>query len=518
MHLFTTYFSNTQIILLVAAFIASLCSFFFHIKAKFSLSLLFLLVTALFIFCFGALLDPFLNLWDERFHALVGKNLMQHPLMPTLYNDPAVNMAYDRWDRFYIWLHKPPLFLWQIALSFKLFGISEFTLRLPNVALGVVFVFISYRLAMLLVNRRVGYLSGILIISSLYIIELIGGSRELDENDVSFVVYISLSIWSFIEYYFSGNKRWIYLIGAFSGMAILCKWLVGLLVYFGWFVLKLQQKKFTFSHTKDLLSALAITLLVALPWHILTFVWYPTEASAAFKYDNSHFFITAEGQSGGFWYHFEMINTIYGSIAVFLIIPAFYFMFKKSTDKKLFYSLFAMVLITYLFFSFAATKMPSFTLVVSMVIFISLASFFDKALDLVSHFRVKKKVFNIIFAVSVLTTLLVRFDIELLQAKHTSWKKDNVWLEMLTHNKNVFKSLNLPKTAVIFNVRGRHYVEAMFYTSLPAYNFIPSKEQYDDVKRKGRIVALFKTDKPLPDYLKTDASLIIINEQLQGED
>ncbi len=520
MHLFTTYFSDTQILLLVVSLLALLSSFFFHIKGKNNLALMLMLFSAFSIFCFGALLDPFLNLWDERFHALVGKNLMHHPLMPTLYDDPVVKMPYDRWDRDHIWLHKEPLFLWQIALSFKLFGISEFTLRLPSVLLGVVFVFISYRSGMLLINKRVGYLTGLLIISSLYILELIGGSRGLDLNDVSFMVYVSLSIWSFIEYYFSGNKRWIYLIGLFSGMAILCKWMVGLLVYFGWFVLKLQQKKYKISHNKDLFASIIITLLVVLPWHILTYIWYPSEATSAYKYNNEHFFTPIEGFRGSFWYHFEMINIIYGAIALFLIVPAFYFLFKKGKEKPLFYSLLGMVLMVYLFFTLAATKMPSFTIVVSMIIFISFASLWDKMLDFVEYLKIKKRVFNCIFFLSIFAVILFRFDIELLQEKHTTWKKDNVWTAMLKHNKEVFKSLNLPKKSVIFNVLGRHYIEAMFYTGLPAYNFIPTKEQYDDLKSKGRTIALFKLKKAdeLPDYLKNDSSIIIINEEIQGDD
>ena len=114
------YFDNTQVTLLSAAGIFFILSLILHLNRKDKLSILFLGLTAISVFSFSALLDPFLNIWDERFHALVAKNLMNHPLMPTLYDNPVVNMAYDRWDRYHIWLHKQPLFLWQIALSFKL--------------------------------------------------------------------------------------------------------------------------------------------------------------------------------------------------------------------------------------------------------------------------------------------------------------------------------------------------------------------------------------------------------------
>ena len=279
----TSYFTQIQITCLFVSILAFLSSLFFFIKGKEKLSIVLLILTSFSVYCFAGLLDPFLNIWDERFHALVAKNLMNHMFKPTLYDDPVVNMAYNYWDKYHIWLHKQPLFLWQIALSFKLFGISEFTLRVPDIILGSILVLITYRSCKLLVNERVGYFAGILTLTSIYNIELISGRQSLEHNDFTFLVYISLSIWSLIEYHFSKNKKWIYLIGIFSGMAILCKWLVGLLVYFGWFIIKILNNKFKISHFKDILTSIIITFLVAAPWQIYTFIMFPVEAKAAFN-------------------------------------------------------------------------------------------------------------------------------------------------------------------------------------------------------------------------------------------
>ncbi len=38
-----------------------------------------------------------LNPWDERFHALVAKNLIADPLKSTLYRSPAVAFDYRDW-------------------------------------------------------------------------------------------------------------------------------------------------------------------------------------------------------------------------------------------------------------------------------------------------------------------------------------------------------------------------------------------------------------------------------------
>lgn len=103
-------------------------------------------------------------------------------------------------------------------------------------------------------------------------------------------------------------------------MAILCKWLVGLLVYLGWGILRISEKKIKISENKDFILSLIITLLVALPWQIYTFVRFPVEAMSAYRFNSIHFTTPLEGHGGDFWYHFNIFDTIYGQIASFLII------------------------------------------------------------------------------------------------------------------------------------------------------------------------------------------------------
>lgn len=513
MNIIYSCFSDTQNVLLLTGGFSFIISLLMHIKSREYLSLAFLVLTAICIFSFAALLDPFLNLWDERFHALAAKNMMNHPLMPTLYDDPIVDMPYDRWDRYHIWLHKQPLFLWQIAICFKIFGVSEFSLRLPDIVLGTILVVITYRSGKLLANKNVAYISSLFVISTIYILELIAGRQELEHNDFTFLVYISLSIWSFIEYYYSKKTIWIYLIGLFSGMAILCKWLVGLLVYFGWGFMRILQKNIKISKNTDFIISLSITLLVALPWQILTFVWYPEEAACAYRFNSIHFTTPLEGHGGNFWYHFNMFNTIYGKIASFLIIPGFIALYKKNKDKILLNSLLSMVIVVYLFFSLAATKMPSFTIVTAMIIFIAFATLFDSIIEHINKLFIKRYIKSLIFGLFTITIAIFNFDITFLKEKHTN----NTYTSNLLNNKHVFKSLELPSNTVLFNVKGRHYIEAMFYTNLPSYNFIPSLEQYQDIKSKGKTIALFKkNNEKIPDYLTDDTSVIIIDKEIKG--
>jgi 4-amino-4-deoxy-L-arabinose transferase-like glycosyltransferase len=514
-----SHFNSIQNGLLLSAFSFFILSLVFQIQGKEKFSLPFLIITGLCVYSFAASLDPYLNIWDERFHALVAKNMMNHPYKPTLYDDPVINMAYDRWDRYSVWLHKQPLFLWQIALSFKIFGVSEFTLRIPNIVLGTVLIFAIYRTGKLLVNKNVGYLSGLFLMSTYYIFDLISGRQAVDHNDFTFLAYISLSLWAFVEYYYSGKKRWILLIGLFAGMAILCKWLVGLLVYLGWFVLKIQQKKYRISEYKDLLLSLAITCVLAAPWQVYTFIAFPSEATQAYRFNMLHVSKALDGHSGTVWYYFENFATNYGQLASFFVIPGFIVFYKNIRDKKLYFSLLAMVLAVYLFFTLAATKMLSFPTVVSMIILIALACLFDFLITLFKKITKGKSILGVAVTVTFVLLIFLRFDINIFREEHMVKDVENSYSQMLIHNKEVFKSLELPKKAVLFNVKGRHYVEAMFYTGIPAYNFVPSKGQFLAAKEKGRTFAIFKpADMELPEYLKNDSTIIFIDNKLAGYD
>lgn len=152
-----------------------------------------------------------------------------------------------------------------------------------------------------------------------------------------------------------------------------------------------------------------------------------------------------------------------------------------------------------------------------MIVFIAFASLFDYVINYIFQFIRIMGIRRTIFTLSIIIIVLLRFDIEFLQEKHTLWKESNQYTKMLSHNKKVFKSLNLSPNTVLFNVKGRHYIEAMFYTGLPAYNFIPSYEQYQNIRDKGRNIALFNTNKTeIPDYLTNDTTIFIIDKEING--
>jgi len=399
--------------------------------------------------------------------------------------------------------------------QFLLFGVSEYTLRLPSVVMGVVLTLTGYRVGSILVNRNTGYITSILIVSSYYLIELIAGRQELDHNDVSFITYVSLSIWSLVEYSISQNKKWIYLIGIFSGCAILCKWLVGLLVYWGWALLEFQKRKYNLIAIKHFLTAFLITMAVFIPWQVYTFYEFYDLALATYHENASHFTQILHGHSGNKFYHFEKINTIYGAYSIYLILPAFYFFYKRTTSKSICWALIGMIAAVYLFFTLAATKMPSFTAVVFLPIMVAIATLINEFLELlVSIFRYKISR-HVLYIITLGILLIFRIDLDQLYSRHSDFE-NNKHIRVSTSNASIFKNIHLPENYILFNIPGRHFIEGMFYTGLLCYGNIPSEEQYLDLKRKGKKIAILNAGKvDIPAYLSADSETIYLEQEVE---
>jgi len=170
-----SYFSFNQIIPLVPSIIILVLAVVFFRKNNIKLSLFLLFIGAFGVGCFIALLDPYLHTWDELFHALVAKNIMNNPFQPVLYKNPIFNYDYKLWTDNHIWLHKQPLFLWQIALSMKFFGINEFSVRLPSVIMHAIILIFIYRIGKISLNSKIGFYGALFFSLTYYPLELISG-------------------------------------------------------------------------------------------------------------------------------------------------------------------------------------------------------------------------------------------------------------------------------------------------------------------------------------------------------
>ena len=125
---FYSFLSVESKVFLTIGFLALVIAGVLYIK-KSRFSTLLLIISAFFVSSSFALIDPYLHTWDESFHALVAKNSAKGFLSPHLYNEVVASFSPEVWTGNYIWLHKPPLALWQMGLSIDLFGQNIYAVR-----------------------------------------------------------------------------------------------------------------------------------------------------------------------------------------------------------------------------------------------------------------------------------------------------------------------------------------------------------------------------------------------------
>ena len=520
--------------LLLAA--ASLVCFFFE---KYRWALILLTLGGGCLLVFAAISAPFLYCWDERFHALVAKNCMDNPLQPTLYRDwPVANSypggTYDEtdWCHGYVWLHKQPLFLWQIALCFKLFGVSLFTLRLPSVIMGTLMIPLLYRIGSLLVGRRLGYFAALSAAFSYMLLDLVSGHGAVDHNNVCFVFYVTASLWAWMEYLRSGRKwRWVFVLALLSGCAVLTKWLVGLLVYAAWGIYTLSEYRFHFREWKigQIAAAAGITLAVFLPWQIYTSHAFSRYYEREQKLNHEHFFQDVEGHRESNTFYLTTLPYRYIGdrdykdyvsedtaalnvkrvVHLLMVLAGFVLLLVRCHKWSHRITLFSIVLLVYGFFTLAATKMMAYPFCLCAVGFLALGMLPYEL------WRVGEKwLRNPWVRGSALVTVTVAFSLYQLNLswiKHFHTPCEAYW-DTLGHNKEEFQKLDkiFPPNTLLFNCRGSqdwgNYcmpVEAMFFSNALCYAFPPSEEDFQKAKAQGWHIAV-NTAHDVPDFMQDD--------------
>ncbi len=517
------HFSTEQIIpLLIGALflVASILSFTKNRK----LSLSFLFVGSFGISYFIANLDHFLILWDEQYHALVAKHLTQNPLKPILISNPILGFEYRNWTANHIWLHKQPLFLWQMALSIKLFGNSVLAVRLPSIIMHAIIPLFIFRIGKIGINAKAGFYGALLFAVAYFPLELVSGTYTTDHNDVAFLFYVIASFWAWFEYEKSKNRRWIILIGLFSGCAVLVKWLMGLLVLLIWSITKFildRENRQKFKSYLPIIYAAIISMITFLPWQIYIILTYPKESSYEYKLNGAHFFHAIEGHAENTWFYFnDGLSKLYGSgfLIPFLLLFGVICLVRNSKNRMAKIAIPTTIGFVYLFYTAAATKMTAFPIIVAPFIYLGLGCLIDRALIL---FQQKVKVRALPEILAIILPLLVTYsalNLSKIEHYHTYSKPtDNNNREKEEIEMRFIRSLDAQlhgEPYVIFNasltVNGN--IPIMFFTNYDSYNFVPGQKVIAKVKAAGKKIAIVDTGN-LPKFIRNypDIKILKVN-------
>jgi 4-amino-4-deoxy-L-arabinose transferase-like glycosyltransferase len=494
-----TYFTTFQLIAIItAATLGILAITFLHMLKKYRSAILLLFLAAFAIRIAIIQFDPYLNYWDEQYHALVAKNMMQDAFKPMLYKDAVLPYQKEMWIANHIWLHKPPLFLWQMSLSMKVFGINEFGLRLPNVIMSMLCILMVYAMAKRWLNKYIAFYAVLMLSFSSYAIDLVSGYHHSEHNDVAFIFYVTLSLFAWSRYVDTRNIKWVVAVGLASGAAVMVKWLPGLLIYAAWGIsaLALPARRKYFTGWLHYIIAFAITLLVFLPWQVYTSLAFPEEYRITSMAKAQHFWKVIEGHHGGIFYHFNKLDIIYAVGVKLLLIPALLLMARKIQNNTIRVGFLSFFIVAFVFYSVAATKMPAFTLIASAVVYLALGTFIYELLLLFKPRYLRLHKFGRLSAILLLIGCLFWFfNIESLQKYHTNWHKDiGYHRSNRIHSVQVFKELanmHLDEATVVFNCKELDPVMLMFYTPYIAYSGLPDEADMDMLLNSGRSLAAF---------------------------
>lgn len=517
---FTDHIQSQIFLLYIGIFFVFAGILNFQISNKSRLSLLLIFMGSIGMSLFVCLSDPFLHVWDEQVHAVIAKNLLKNPFKPMLMVDPVLPYDFKIWVGNHVWLHKQPLFLWQIALSFKLFGVNILSLRIPSILMTALLVFPIYRMGKIISSKQTGFIAAVLFTSSTFIYQLVSGRIATDHNDIAFLFYVTLSIWAWFEKEDSEKKYWILLIGLFAGLAILNKWMVGLLVYSSWGIIILSDgsKRKKISSYFEILISFIITITVALPWQLYILKNFPKESIYEFKLISKHFSEAIEGQVGDFFYHFNKIETLFGTDYQYVILISLIVFILSKTKINFKIAILNWILMAYLFFSIAATKMPAFTLIVAPLIYIVVAQSINSLLEKINKLKLRtrfKPLFVKIFGIVIISFMFIHFlNHRSLTLANSDFIKGELEKDYISTQ--VYKQLDNKFTEddlVFYNARDFDKFKILFHTNYRSLKGIPTKKQLNIFEEHNIKVAIFDNNK-LPNYILSDTTIAKIKSKI----
>ena len=198
------------------------------------------------------------------------------------------------------YLEKSPLIYWLIATSYKVFGVHDWSARIPVALAVMLLVWLTSRYACWAFGRRTGFYSGLVLATcvGLYLF------TRIQIPDVMLTAAVALAFWSFqraIDPAESKTRIWAAVLAASLGVGLLLKGLIavvfpigGILIY-----LTVTRQLFELSVWRRLhvFTGVVLALLIAAPWHVLAMLRMPPHFSFSIHSGPGEY-------HGFFWFYF----------------------------------------------------------------------------------------------------------------------------------------------------------------------------------------------------------------------
>lgn len=170
------------------------------------------------------------------------------------------------------YLEKSPLIYWLMAGSYKLFGVHDWSARIPVALSAILLAWLVARIGAWAFGRRAGLHAGLVMAAC------IGGwlFTRIQIPDITLTLTLSLSMWAFLRALDNDETRpraWAWTCAAAVGTGLLLKGLIAAVfpVAAGLLLLAFERKLFDGATWRRLhpFSGAAIAFAIAAPWHVL---------------------------------------------------------------------------------------------------------------------------------------------------------------------------------------------------------------------------------------------------------
>ncbi len=279
----------------------------------------FLMVLSLFVFFFhlgrGSLAS-----WDEAIYAAVARETLQthHWWMPTYVGN--------------LWLEKPPLCIWLIGFFYKIFGISEFSVRFFSALCGLGTIGVTYVLGAKLFNRWTGFFSAMVLLTSGHFPHY----ARFGDMDAPLVFFMSASLLFF--WLGRGKKIYFSLSGLMLGLAFLTKGVAAVFVLPIMWIYCIGAGELWILKSPAYWTGMLICAAVAIPWNVWEILKFP-HSYAIDIHQQILLRLTEgfEGHRGNLGFYFEVISSKYHPwiLPALLALPLFILKAFRTRKKEM---------------------------------------------------------------------------------------------------------------------------------------------------------------------------------------
>jgi len=167
------------------------------------------------------------------------------------------------------YMEKAPLIYWMMAVSYKIFGVHDWSARIPVVVSSIGLAWLTAAFGMWAFGRLAGFYAGLCISTCVGLFLF----TRIQIPDVMVAAAMALSMWSFLRAIDDDEARprmWALLFAATLGTSLLLKSLIGVVFPVAAAVIYLAvTRQFGLWRRLRPLSGIAVIIAIAAPWHIL---------------------------------------------------------------------------------------------------------------------------------------------------------------------------------------------------------------------------------------------------------